>query len=53
MELANKGLEKACLNHPGLLTGVNTYRGNVTYKAVAEAQQRPWKAFHEIAGGAE
>jgi alanine dehydrogenase len=53
MELANKGLEKACLGHPGLLAGVNTYRGHVTYKAVAESQGRPWKSFQEIVGGKE
>jgi alanine dehydrogenase len=49
MELANKGLEKACTDHPGLGAGVNTYRGQITYQAVAESQQRPWKPFHEIA----
>jgi alanine dehydrogenase len=42
-ELANKGLEKACETNPGLAAGVNTYRGNVTYAAVAESQNRPWK----------
>jgi alanine dehydrogenase len=44
-ELANKGLEKACLAHPGLAAGVNTYRGQITYAAVAESQNRPWKAL--------
>jgi alanine dehydrogenase len=43
LELANKGLEKACAVHAGLAAGVNTYRGQVTYAAVAESQKRPWK----------
>ena len=47
-ELANKGLEAACAAHPGLAEGVNTYRGEVTYKAVAESQKRPWKALRDV-----
>jgi len=45
LELANKGLERACTEHPGLREGVNTYNGNITYRAVAEAQNRQWKPF--------
>lgn len=48
MELANKGLEAACIGHPGLSQGVNTYRGHVTYQAVAEGQGRPWKEFKAV-----
>jgi alanine dehydrogenase len=48
--LANKGLEKACREHPGLAAGVNTYRGEVTYEAVAEAQGRTWKALSSLIG---
>jgi alanine dehydrogenase len=44
-ELANKGLEAACLKNPGLAAGVNTYRGEVTFAGVAESQHRPWKAL--------
>jgi len=47
-ELANKGLEAACAAHPGLAEGVNTYRGEVTYNAVAESQKRPWKALRDV-----
>ena len=47
-ELADKGLEAACAAHPGLAEGVNTYRGQVTYKAVAESQNRPWKALRDV-----
>jgi alanine dehydrogenase len=50
-ELANKGLEKACREHPGLRAGVNTYRGEIAYRAVAESQHRSWKPFEELAGG--
>jgi alanine dehydrogenase len=43
LELANKGLERACDQHPALREGVNTYKGNVTHAGVAESQGRPWK----------
>ncbi|MBM7572865.1 alanine dehydrogenase [Aquibacillus albus] len=39
LQLANKGYQKACLEHPSLLKGINTLNGYVTYQAVAEAQQ--------------
>jgi alanine dehydrogenase len=35
--LANLGAETAMAADPGLLKGLNTYQGNLTYKAVAEA----------------
>ncbi len=38
LELANKGFEKAIQNDRGLVEGVNTYAGKLTYKAVAESQ---------------
>jgi alanine dehydrogenase len=53
MELANKGVEQACFAHPGLCAGMNTYRGEITYQAVAESQGRSWRPFQSIAGGAE
>ena len=43
LELANKGLERACDQHPALCEGVNTYKGNVTHAGVAESQGRAWK----------
>ncbi len=43
MELANKGLERACAEHPALSAGVNTYNGYVTHEGVAASQGRPWK----------
>ena len=37
VELANKGLEKACKENNTLLTGLNVYEGKITFKAVADA----------------
>jgi alanine dehydrogenase len=45
MELANFGIEGACDRHPGVREGVNTYRGKVTHKGVAESQGRPWSTM--------
>jgi alanine dehydrogenase len=42
MELANKGLKKAVAENPHLAAGVNTYDGKLTYRAVADAQGRPY-----------
>jgi alanine dehydrogenase len=47
MELANKGLERACSDHPLLCEGVNTYNGYVTHAAVAHSQGRQYR---ELAG---
>jgi len=52
MELANKGLEKACAAHPALRAGVNTYGGEITHAGVAESQNRPWKELSAITGAA-
>ncbi|MDR1052273.1 MAG: alanine dehydrogenase [Deltaproteobacteria bacterium] len=35
--LANKGVEAACRESEALLLGLNTYKGAITFKAVAEA----------------
>ncbi len=40
LELANKGVERACRDHPGLCAGVNTWQGHVTHRGVAESQNR-------------
>ncbi len=45
LELANKGLERACSENPGLCAGVNVWRGSVVYPGVAESQQRSLAAF--------
>jgi len=43
LELANKGLERACTEHAGLREGVNTYNGYVTHAGVAQSQGRQWR----------
>ncbi len=43
LELANKGLKRACGEHPALSAGVNTFRGEVTHPGVAASQGRAWK----------
>ncbi len=48
MQLATKGLEKACQASPAIREGVNTYRGHVTYPAVAESQGKPWKSLESL-----
>jgi alanine dehydrogenase len=48
LELANKGLAKACHENRGLRQGVNTYNGFVTYKAVAESQGRNYQDLDSV-----
>lgn len=38
VKLANMGAEAACKADKALLKGLNTYKGHITFKAVAEAQ---------------
>ena len=37
LAIAKHGLEDAYKKHPELVSAINTYKGNITYKAVAEA----------------
>ena len=46
MDLANKGFDRALADDPALMLGLNTYQGNVTHQAVAEALNMPFKAYH-------
>ena len=46
--LADKGVVDAVKSDPGLADGVNTYRGHITCKPVAESQERPYKALGEL-----
>ena len=48
LELANHGLETACERHKALREGVNTYRGRVTHRGVAESQGREWRAMAAV-----
>jgi len=43
MKLANMGAIAAMKADPGLLEGLNTYKGEITYKAVADSQGRKFK----------
>ena len=48
LALANKGVVQAAMDDPGLLLGVNTYKGRITYQAVADSQGRPYTAFMDL-----
>ncbi len=43
--LAEQGLEKAARKNAALREGINTYRGEIVYPAVAESQGKPWTQF--------
>ena len=48
LALANKGVEQAVADDPGLLPGINTYKGYITNKPVADSLGRPYKPFKEL-----
>jgi alanine dehydrogenase len=48
LELANKGLVQALNENSALALGVNTYRGKVTYAAVAEAVGQPYTPLSSL-----
>ena len=48
LELAGKGLAKACHEHPAIREGLNTYDGFVTHRGVAASQGRTWKDPREL-----
>lgn len=48
MKLANLGPQKAIASDPGLKEGVNTYKGHITYAAVAESQKKPSKPVSDL-----
>ncbi len=50
LRLANNGAEAAIRANCGIAEGVNTYRGTLTYEAVAESQSREWKPITEVLG---
>ncbi|HUP48807.1 MAG TPA: alanine dehydrogenase [Thermoanaerobaculia bacterium] len=45
--IANLGFQKA-IEEPGFAEGVNVYKGAITYRAVAESQNRPFQALKEL-----
>jgi len=48
LALANKGVETAVKQDPGLYNGVNTYAGHITCEPVAESQGRPYTPLVEL-----
>jgi alanine dehydrogenase len=48
MQIASKGLGKACEDSPAICEGVNTYQGHVTYPGVAESQGLQWKDVQSV-----
>jgi alanine dehydrogenase len=48
LQLANKGLERACEESESIREGVNTYAGHIVYPAVAESQGRAWKELSAV-----
>jgi alanine dehydrogenase len=48
--LAQQGPEKAMAANPHLRNGLNVYKGALTYKAVAEAQNLPYRAAESVLG---
>ncbi|MDR0556632.1 MAG: alanine dehydrogenase [Treponema sp.] len=48
LQLANKGAEKACRENSALLSGLNAYKGEVTFPGVAEAFGLPLKNAADV-----
>jgi len=48
LALADKGLERACVENPAIREGVNTYGGEITYPAVAESQGKAWRELTAV-----
>ncbi len=48
LELAGKGVTQAVKDNAGLWDGVNTYDGHITYRAVAESQERPYQDLADL-----
>ena len=46
--LANLGFDKAVRDNPGLAEGVNVYKGQITYEAVATSQDRKYTSLAEL-----
>jgi len=51
LDLANKGLEKAIKDDKGLLEGVNTFGGKLTYEAVAASQNLDYTPLDSMIDG--
>lgn len=47
-EIAKKGIAQAAKDNPTIMTGVNTYQGNMTNQAVAESQEREFVTLETL-----
>ena len=50
LRLANLGAREALKQDPGLCEGLNTWMGTLTYRGVAESQERAWTAAASVLG---
>jgi alanine dehydrogenase len=48
LRIANIGAREALRQDPGFAEGLNTWKGTLTYRGVAESQKRPWTAAAEV-----
>jgi alanine dehydrogenase len=48
LQIAHQGLEDAVRSNPGLMAGVNTYKGQVTCEPVAQSQNREFTPVEEL-----
>jgi alanine dehydrogenase len=48
MRIAKLGAREALKQDAGLAEGLNTWKGVLTYKGVAESQERAWTATSEV-----
>jgi len=50
LRIANLGAREALRQDAGLAEGLNTWLGKLTYRGVAESQQRPWTPVASVVG---
>jgi alanine dehydrogenase len=48
LRMANRGVRQALKQDAGFAEGLNTWHGKLTYRGVADSQQRPWTAAAEV-----
>jgi alanine dehydrogenase len=48
MKLAKHGIQPALKSDKDIHDGVNTYQGQITFKAVADSQGKPWSALSDL-----
>jgi alanine dehydrogenase len=48
LRIANLGVREALRRDPGFAEGLNTWRGTLTYRGVAESQSHPWTAAASV-----